>query len=293
MQTTLDCLPCFMKQALFTGRIATDSPYVRKKIMDAAARLLPEFDMALSPPENAIGLYSLIARLSGTDDPFKEIKEKSTQMALGLRDEIKRETESSPDPLATALKYAIAGNIIDYGAPHRFNIKKTIENCLAQEFKINHIDRFREDLEKAESILYLADNCGEIVFDSILIEQLEKPVTFVVKESPIINDALFQDAVDSGLDRLCTVITNGTNCPGTPLDSCSPIFKKTFRTADIIISKGQGNFETLSEIKGPIYSLLTVKCQVVARHITEFLPDPEDKVAPGDMILMRNHNFCK
>ncbi|MDH3394130.1 MAG: ARMT1-like domain-containing protein, partial [Desulfobulbaceae bacterium] len=137
------------------------------------------------------------------------------------------------------------------------------------------------------SILYLADNCGEIVFDSLLIEQLgPQKITLAVKERPIINDALITDTASCGLNNLCTVISNGTDCPGTPLAQCSEEFQDCFHNADLIISKGQGNFETLSESNAPLYFLLTVKCPVVVDHVN-MLAGKSTRVSMGEMILLK------
>ena len=288
MQTSLDCLPCFMRQALYTARIATNSPELQKKILDRAAQLLPEFDMNLSPPENAVALYRMIAETAGRPDPFTTLKQESNSLALELQPQIQNRIHNAHDPLAFAIKFAIAGNIIDYGAHHDFDARKTINTCLEQQLAINDYEEFRRDAAKAQSILFLADNCGEIVFDGLLIEQLgPKKVTMAVKEHPIINDALLADAKKCGIDKICKVITNGTNCPGTPLSQCSEEFLKIFKEADLIISKGQGNFETLSHSKAPIYYLLTVKCPVVVDHVNE-IAGGSGKVGMGGMVLLRS-----
>ena len=290
MQTTLDCLPCFLRQALYTARIATDSVARHQEILARAAHLLPEFDLAVSPPENAIHLYRMIAELAGNPDPFAALKAESNHFALALRPELREQIRQAADPLATAVKFAIAGNVIDYGAHHQFDARGTIADCLAHPFAIDDYRQFRHDLAKARKILYLADNCGEIVFDGLLIEALgEKEVTVAVKERPIINDALLPDALACGLGELCTVVSNGTDCPGTPLDRCGVEFQQLFRAADLIISKGQGNFETLSEVSAPIYFLLTVKCPVVVTHVNQLAGGQANRrAALGDMVLLRS-----
>lgn len=287
MQTSLDCLPCFIRQALYTARIVTDNAALQKEILLRAAELLPQFDLALSPPENAIALYRMIAESAGCHDPFADLKEESNQLALKLRPMVAERINSAEDPLAAAIRFAIAGNIIDYGAHHDFDAEAVISNCLEQQLAINDYPLFRKETAAAQSILYLADNCGEIVFDSLLIEQLgPEKITLAVRERPIINDALPADAVTCGLDKLCTVISNGTDCPGTPLGQCSEEFLDCFHSADLIISKGQGNFETLSGIKAPLYFLFTVKCPVVVGHVNDLAGDSA-KVALGEMILLK------
>ena len=291
MKTNLDCLPCFMRQALYTARIATDSPELQEKILHRAAHLLTEFDLDISPPENAVALYRIIAETSGRPDPFATLKKESNRLALELQPSTRKRILNAQDSLAFAIKFAIAGNIIDYGAHHHFDARKTINNCLEKQLAINDYEAFQRELSKAQSILYLADNCGEIVFDSLLIEQLgPKKVTMAVKEQPIINDALLADARKCGIDKTCKIISNGTDCPGTPLNQCSEEFQKQFDNADLIISKGQGNFETLSDTKAPIFFLLTVKCPVTATHVNK-LAGLNQEAKVGDMVLMQGgHN---
>lgn len=292
MQTTLDCLPCFLRQALYTARIATDSAAQQQEILRQAALLVADFDLALSPPENAIRLYQMIASTAGTADPFAALKKESNRFARDLRPELRQRIRQASDPLATALKFAIAGNIIDYGAHHEFDARQTIDDCLTRPYAIDDYLQFCRALAEARKILYLADNCGEIVFDGLLLEEMGKTeVTVAVKERPIINDALKDDAFGCGLGERYALVSNGTACPGTPLALCSDEFQELFRNADLIISKGQGNFETLSEVAAPIYFLLTVKCPVVVGHINETSAGDQRPVNMGDMVLLRSGRF--
>ena len=284
MLTYLDCMPCFLKQALYTARLSTSSLQVQEEIMAQAAGLLSKLDFSRTPPENATPVYELIAEISGCKDPFAELKKESNQLALDLQENIRDIIKQSDVPLFTAIKYSIAGNIIDYGAHHDFDILDTINKCSTRELVLNDYEKLCEDLNTAEKILYLGDNSGEVAFDSLVIEQLDQQILFAVRGKPIINDALREDAQFCGLDRQCEIISNGTNCPGTPLSRCSAEFREAFNQADLIISKGQGNFETLSEVRAPIYFLLSVKCPVVVRHIFE---NTGRSVQNGDMILLK------
>lgn len=292
MKTTTDCLSCFKKQISYTAKLATDSPELQKEIAKQTEALLQRFDMTLSPPENAVFVYNTIAQISGCQDPFKNLKTASNELAKQLIPKVKKYISASSDPIFTAIKCAIGGNIIDYGAHHDFDAEKTITECIDQNLAINDYDQFLSDINKAENILYLGDNCGELVFDKMLIELLSKDVAFTVKEKPIINDALISDAIDCGLDQVCNILSNGTDCPGTPLNQCSKAFQEAFNSADLIISKGQGNFETLSEVDAPIYFLLTVKCSVVARHISELTNSGPEEIKVGDMVFMKT-TWCK
>lgn len=285
MKTALECLPCLLRQALHGAGLATDSPALQKNILEQACLILSDLDLNLTPPENSIRIYETIAGISGCKDPFIDLKKESNQLALSWKDMIKEKIARTPDPLLAAITFSIAGNIIDYGSQQSFDPHSAIEDCLSRELAINDYRKLQRDLQEAESVLYLADNAGEIVLDRLVIEELKRRVTFAVKKDPIINDALLADAEVAGLDKICRVMDNGTNCPGTPLDLCSPELKKEFAAADIIISKGQGNFETLSEVRASIYFLLTVKCPVVAGHITELTGH---RVEKGEMILLKS-----
>jgi damage-control phosphatase, subfamily I len=267
MHTALDCLPCFLQQSLAAARRITGCEEMQRLIMVEMVRYLSSLDLEASPPENAMGLYQRLAELAGSPDPYADLKEESNRLALLLLPRQAALVDKATDPLLAAVKVAIAGNIIDYGAPHQFDFSVVLENASRRELAIDDYLDFRRDLARAETVLYLADNCGELVFDRLLIERLDRKVVLAVKEKPIINDALTEDARRCGLDRFCTIITNGTACPGTPLPRCSPTFQDAFQSADLIISKGQGNFETLSATSAPVYFLLTVKCLVVAAHI--------------------------
>jgi hypothetical protein len=289
MKTSLDCLPCLYKQALYTIRLCTKDPDLQRKVLNYVGRLLNDLDLSLSPPENSVSVYETIAERCAVRDPFGGLKRRGNDAALKMRPQIIEKINRSEDPILAAVKFAIAGNIIDYGSHQKFDIQQTLHKCLTAPAIIDDYKEFRSDLEKADNILYLADNCGEIVFDGILIERLNKKITLAVKEFPIINDALLEDVYYCGLDTFCTPVSNGTGCPGTPVEECSEVFKEIFHSADLIISKGQGNFETLSETAKPIYFLLQVKCPIVGRHI-KMISGCGKQIQTGEMVLMKQKN---
>ncbi len=286
MHTAAACLPCFRRQLRHAASLAGATPDQMAAIIRDGEPLIESFDRDLSPPENAVALYALIAGLSNNPDPFATLTAESNRGALSLLPQLRELLSRSPDPLATAARLGIAGNIIDYGARQEFDVEKTIADCLRTTPAVDHFERLRQRLGRAGKILYLADNCGELVFDRLFIEQLGKPVTLAVKRHPIINDALAADAEACGLGAYCRIIDNGTGCPGTPLAACSPEFQREFRQADLIISKGQGNFETLSEIACPIFFLLLVKCEVVASHAAAIAGLPPDRLRVGDLLIL-------
>jgi uncharacterized protein with ATP-grasp and redox domains len=267
MKTSIDCIPCFIRQTLDASRQVTSDPAIHEKILRDVLRWMSEMDMSLSPPALAQRIHRRLRELTGIADPYRKEKDQHNQMALALLPGLRAQVAGADDPLMTAANLAIAGNIIDLGAKSGLAETDVHEALLhaAEKPLQGDVATFRDEAAKAATILYLADNCGEIVFDTLLIEQLgPQRVTLAVRGMPIINDATREDAVTAGLTGLVRVIGNGSGAPGTLLDDCSDEFKTAFESADLIVSKGQGNFETLSDCGKNIFFLLKVKCPVVA-----------------------------
>ncbi|MFA5270867.1 MAG: ARMT1-like domain-containing protein [Candidatus Omnitrophota bacterium] len=290
MITYLDCIPCFFRQALEGARIVHASPKQQKQIIDELARRIPKVSFRASPPEIARIGYGILRKIIPGSDPYKEIKQKNNHCALKLLGKLRNKISRSKNKLLTALELAIAGNIIDFGVKNNLNVKAELKKILAEESKIIHkksifhYSEIKKALKSAKNILYLADNAGEVVFDRLLVEEIKKTypdkvIYYAVKEKPIINDALLEDAKVCGIDKVVRVISNGTDAPGTILSLCSKKFKQIYKLADMVISKGQGNFESLSGQKRPIFFLFMVKCPVVAK---------ETGCRLGDIVLLDN-----
>jgi len=212
-------------------------------------------------------VYKSIYRVSGIDDPFKKIKKKCTKHLLSRYPGLKKKIKSAKDPLYTALQLAALGNAIDFGANPDFDLTDGLEGIFRERFDVCEYISFKKILKKAKNILYIADNAGETVLDRLLIEQLHVPTKYAVRSKPIINDATLEDAREAGIDTVAEIISSGCDAPGTILDICSSRFKRIFEETDMIISKGQGNYETLSNQRRPIFFLLKVKCPVIAHDI--------------------------
>jgi damage-control phosphatase, subfamily I len=295
MKTTLECLPCYLRQALQVARISTTDPQLQLSALRRVAELTSAMDMEQTPPENSISVYRAIAEITGCPDPYLQVKEQSNKNALSLLPGLRHKVKRAEDSLALALRLAIGGNIIDYGAMRSFDIDAAMECCVSAPFAIDdsqHLLRRLRGLGAGERVLYLADNAGEIVYDSLVVDALvsqDCEVTVVVKSGPIINDALVADAHACGLEKSVRILENGTACPGTPLDICSHELIQAFNQADLIISKGQGNFETLSESEAEIYFLLTVKCSVVGAHLAAIAEKPlADLPGRGELVLFHH-----
>jgi len=277
MQTHFDCIPCFFRQALEGARIMRASQQRQKRIIDGFARKIPGISPHASPPEIARIVYKLLRAVCGCGDPYRRIKRKSNSCALRMLGRLRARVNRSKDRLLTALELAIAGNIIDFGVKNNLNVKEELRKILAQESRavhkrsVFHYSEFRRVLKGAKNILYLADNAGEVVFDRVLAEEIKRlypgiTIYYAVKAEPVINDALLEDAKACGIDKAVRVISNGADAPGTILRLCSKRFRRLYKSADMVISKGQGNFESLSGEKRPIFFLFMVKCPVVAKE---------------------------
>jgi len=279
MKTYLDCMPCFLQQTLRAGRIATDDEKIIKQLLDDVGMMLKDIPLDNTPPETGMLIYQKISQITGNKDPYKVIKKENIDKALSLYPEMKKLVDRSNDKLLTAIKLAIAGNVIDFGVNRAFDIEKEIAETVNKKLVLKDYEDFKEALDKAKEILYIGDNAGEAVFDKILIEQLKKPVVYVVRGRPVINDVTFRDAASAGIDKVARVMSSGTPAPGTILKTCNPDFIKLFKSADMVISKGQGNYEGLSGEDRSIFFLLKVKCHVIARNIG---------VKVGDIILQNS-----
>jgi uncharacterized protein with ATP-grasp and redox domains len=270
VKTYLDCIPCFFRQALQAARLAGADEETQREILIKLGQELSLFSLESTPPEIGKSMYALIRERTG-QDPFQKIKTRSNQYVLDLYPEMKRRLEDSSDPLRVAVRLAIAGNVIDYATGRKIKLRQEVEKVLATEYGIFQFAEFKKAIRSAGKILYLCDNAGEIVFDRILIEEIQKEfkceITAAVRGKPVINDATLEDARQVGLDKVCRVISTGSDAPGILLGESSEEFLKMYQTSDLIISKGQGNFESLWGEKKKIFFLFRVKCAVVARHL--------------------------
>ena len=270
MHTALDCIPCFARQAIEAARFVTDDPAVHERIVRDALRTASKMDLAQCPPVVAQRIHRQLRKITGAADPYRAVKDRFNRMALDMLPELSARVRKAADPLAMALRLAIAGNVIDLGVNGRITedeARLCVRNVLDEPFD-GHLDAFRQAAERAQRILYLADNAGEIVFDRLLIDQLPVGrVTLAVRGGPVLNDATMADAQAAGLCDVVEVIDNGSDAPGTVLSACSEEFRRRFGDSDLIIAKGQGNFETLSDEAADIFFLFKVKCPVVADHV--------------------------
>ena len=232
-------------------------------------------------PELSRNLHALFKKYSGDTDPYKLIKRQSNDQVLTMYASLKKMTTDADNPFDTALRLAIAGNIIDYGISDNFDLVDTIEKILSTDFAIDHAAELKQAVSKAKTVLYLGDNADEIVFDKLLIETMMHPnIWFAVRGAPVINDVTIEDARYIHMDDVADIIENGYDAPSTILKHCSKEFNDLYAQADIIISKGRENLEALIEKTNKrIFFLLMVKCDVIADALG---------VSKGDFVVADN-----
>jgi len=285
LKACLECVPCFLRQALEAVKMSTDDEMVREKALREVMAYLLNVEWTNTLPELGTNVHRMVKKVTNNVDPYKQLKEKYNKIAQELYPELKLIVENSGDPLLTAVKLAVAGNAIDFGPKTDINLECEVQNVLKGELAINDIDQLTQAFLKSKSALYLADNAGETFFDRILIEILLKQnvkVTYAVKDAPILNDATFQDAEIAGISQMVKVMSIGTDCTGILFKECSDNFLSEFERADLIISKGQGNYESLNDVKGKeIFFLLKIKCSIIADDVG---------VETSSLILKRTFN---
>lgn len=282
MKSALDCIPCFVAQALNVARLTTDEPQVHERILREALRRASEADLAQSPALFGRGIHRLVRELTGQEDPYLAIKQESNRLALALLPAWRERLRAAENPRLAAVKLAVAANVIDFGIKGDLTAEQ-IPDALESSFAaplMGDVDGLFAAAERTTDILFLADNAGELVFDRLLLELLPRQkITVAVKGGPAINDALRADATAAGLDGLVAVMDTGTDGAGIVIEACSREFQRRFAGADLIIAKGQANFESLDGCAQNILFLFKVKCSVVARHIGQ---------AVGSLVLHRN-----
>jgi uncharacterized protein with ATP-grasp and redox domains len=284
MKAYLDCFPCFLRQTLEAARMSAASEAVQRRILDEVMKELVRLPYDVTPPQVGQIIHRLIRKITGNKDPYHSVKQQYNEMALEMYPALRKRVRSSKDPVLAAVKLAIAGNIVDFGAlSGNFDLAQVVGQTLSSDLALDDYESFRTSVERAAHIVYLGDNAGEIVFDRILIETLlsvrRAQFVFVVRGVPVINDATAEDARCVGLDQVVEVIPDGSDAPATVLSECSPAVQELFGAADMVIAKGQGNYEWLSNERGPLFFLLKAKCPVVAEDLG---------VEVGDLVLRQS-----
>lgn len=273
MNVVLDCIPCYVKQTINTLAQTDIFEEEAREIIHQTLSLFPRLDPQGTPAENSTIILRKVNELLGIEDPFRSAKLESNELALKLLPKLEERISQSTDPLFMSLQIAVAGNIIDMGILKDIDVEGSIQEAMEKKFARDDYASFLQKLKEAQEILILGDNSGEIAFDRLLAEKLSEfgiEVTYAVKDRPILNDATMEDAAHVGMTEQIRVISNGSGFLGTILKDCSQEFKQVYKKADIIISKGQANYESLEALGKEdrrLYFLLRAKCEVVAKSL--------------------------
>jgi len=283
MRLYLDCIPCYLRQVLEAMDMFTGDRSLKEKILKEVLEAAATFDAEEIGLMTNAKIHRILKKYAPSGDPYKNAKKKMNLICMEMADEMSFMIDSAKDPFETALRIAIGGNIIDFGQGNDFKaqkIKDTIKHALAQELDGAMIIKLKENISKAKKILYIGDNTGEIVFDKIFIEKFfpAERTIFVVRGGPAMNDAIIEDAQMVGMTGIVRVIDTGLDMAGALLPHCSEGFLKEYEDADLIISKGMGNYEALSDEDKNIFYLLKVKCSVIENSF-------DGKYRLGDIVV--------
>ena len=271
MRVQVDCYPCILSQLSELAKKAAPDAAGQHAIVKRLLKLVFEADEATTPPEFAAMFHSLMAELTGISDPLREIKDRSTGLGLALLPELQRMVLEAPDPFEVSVRFVIGGNIIDYGVNPNFDLREAeskIREVLDLPFDRGLCAEFKRRLDTAKSIFYMLDNCGEAVIDRLLIERYREKIVVGVRGRPILNDVTRREAALSGIEGV-PIVDTGDCAPGVSLRRSSRELIEAMQHADVVVTKGQGNFESLDEefTARPIFFLLRVKCAVVSRRV--------------------------
>lgn len=286
MNIRYQCLPCLVNQAIRVAELTNASD--RDELFRKVFSYMSQLDFSRTNPEVVGAVFRMLKQHIGADDPYRDTRHYYNSMLMEQEPSFETAIAGAIDPFLQAIRFSILGNIIDFGPMHNTtmdDVRLVFAQQGASPLTIDHSAALRNDISRAKTLLYLGDNCGEIVLDKLLIKQIHQlnpdlTIWFGVRGTPVVNDSIAEDAYSVEIDRYARIISNGDDSLGTVLDRCSPEFREVFDRADVIIAKGQANYESLSEIRSRnIYLLLMTKCSVIAGDIG---------VPTGSLVCMQN-----
>jgi len=267
------CVECIINQSQRVADAIGADETLSHKLTNHTKKASASFDFKLSPPEVATDVYESMALIANKEDLYDEVKRLSTEKAATFMPELREHIAQASNPLLDATKVAVAGNVIDLAAEVSFDLHEEIEKIFHTDFDYNDFESLQSQLESAQTLLYIGDNVGEHLFDYLYIETLQKlypqlQITYMVRGNPIINDVTMKEAKEAGFDRLCHLMDSGVNTPGFVYGRATKEAQVLFDSADLVITKGMGNYECLSPSpRTSLCYLLKVKCNVVANSL--------------------------
>ncbi len=273
------CIGCIINQSSKVASAIKADEALREKLISAVTQSSKDFSFSLTPPEVAVDVYEMMSLIADKEDLYEEIKNYSTQNALSYIPFLEYKISKSPDKLLTATKVAIAGNVIDLAAEVEFDLADEIEKIFETDFGHDDFERLKEMLADAKTLLVIGDNAGEHIFDYLFIQTLQQLypllyISYMVRGNPIINDVTMKEAKEAGFDKLCNLVDSGVNTPGFMYNRANEESQQLFDEADVVITKGMGNYECLSPSpRKNLCYLLKVKCSVVASSLQRNIGD--------------------
>ena len=270
---TSDCRECYVKQMHELAALCGRDDATLERMLAIKDEVLAGLGGERIRPDHMGELLARVTPLLGTDDPYREIKREYNQLLLDREKDCSALIEAADEPFQLALRYAVAGNLVDFGGKNTFtreDVTALIDRVPEIAFAYDDSEDLLAAVRRARSIMYLGDNCGEIVLDKLMIEQIlrENPgvqVTYGVRGGPAINDVTLDDAAQVNMADVARVLSSGVATPTTVISASAEEFRRAFFDADLVISKGMGNFEVLVDGCGreDVYFLLMTKCTLV------------------------------
>ena len=279
MKITPECIPCLLKRIIFEAEHSTKNPETKKKVIKNTCRMLSElYDPSKSSASIATEVHKQVYKILNDKDPYKKLKEKANTVAKKLIPRVEELMKNSDDPLKTIMICSIIGNMMDFGIAGASRDPEMLAEIFEQTYKqglgYDDYDKVKKMLSRSKNVLLFTDNCGEIVFDKILCQEIKKQypqihLTVVVKGEPIISDATMEDIVELNFkDIVDCILTTGCFYIGVNPNDIPEDLQKAIKNADLIICKGMANYEALSETSiRPIAYLLRTKCNAIANSM--------------------------
>lgn len=269
MKTEFECIPCAVNSIVRLFETGVVPEEQKEDLLRKVLSLLSETSYKVSPPVLGKEIHRLIRKDLGNTDPYLEIKKHFNEKLMALLPELEEKIAGAEDKFNAAIRLAIAGNVIDFGAKYQYDIIEALEQLMGKELAIDDSELLREALKEAKTVMYVGDNCGELVMDKLLLEHIDVPKKyFVVRGAPIINDITVDDAAFVNMGEIAEVLTTGDDSPGAVWETSSEEFRQLFNEVDVVISKGQGNLEGLIDVAHRnLYFLLVTKCELIGAHI--------------------------
>ena len=270
MEILLDCIPCLLRQALEAARKNSDDESVHALVFNDAMSFVSQYEEYENAPKLVKDIHEAVKKYTSSSDPYAGVKQKDLEAALELYPYLCEFMESKDNKIYWALKLAATGNNLDSAVYGEQNVRECVMRELEKPFAVCDVSAFEQRLESAKTVLIIGDNTGESVFDRVMMQYLPTKAEFIyaVRSQPIINDVTYEVAVASGIDGVARIISTGCGAPGAILGECSEEFLDIYQSADIVISKGQGNLEALSEGTRSVFFLLKAKCPVIAKRLS-------------------------